>query len=213
MKGGARSTTHLFANKTMNLTYENEIIISGTIVHKFCNEKVTILTISTGMMNNYVQYPTFYFFGEKGKEVAETFDQYDAVTAIGNIQSSVNRSSGKIHQIIFGENIKLELPDVPKDTLIFGHQTFKKRNFVKISGLVRNVTAHTKFVDIILETHKNGRLSTVRTRRYTDNPQALAEKIKQNVYISTIGSIQTNMEEKNGKKMYYEDVILSKVAA
>lgn len=200
----------------MDIIYENEVTVSGVIVHKYATEKATTLTISTGRATKVPNYPKVVFFNDLAKEADEKFELYDNVTITGNVQSSRRVREDRIYytQSIFGESISstpkaMELAFGVEDG---GDKYTQPKNLIKIAGSIVDIATPSKnLVRINIRTMKNGRQSSVRAFYFTQDVGQVMADFRVGDNICAIGNIQTNKKEKDGKVNYYENVVLKEV--
>lgn len=200
----------------MDIIYENEVTVSGVIVHKYATAKATTLTISTGRATKVPNYPKVVFFNDLAKEADEKFELYDNVTITGNVQSSRRVREDRIYytQSIFGESISstpkaMELAFGVEDG---GDRYTQPKNLIKIAGSIVDIATPSKnLVRINIRTMKNGRQSSVRAFYFTQDVGQVMADFRVGDNICAIGNIQTNKKEKDGKVNYYENVVLKEV--
>lgn len=195
------------------MIYENDALIQGTIVHKYVNDKVTILTLSTGRnAAGIVNYPKIVFFNDSNLG-ADKFEVYDRVTVRGNVQSSFRRNDERPHvtQSIYGEEIH-ETPRVMESFGIKEGNYEAPKNQIRLAGEVLSVDEPAKnVVRLLVRTIKNGRTSNVQMFDFTSRAEKLMEEIKTGDNVCVIANVQTSKKEKEGNPVYYENVVVQQI--
>lgn len=198
-----------------DILYCNDVVVQGTIVHKYSTDKVTILTISTGKATQVVNYPKFVFFEETKKE-ADKFEKYDNVQIKANVQSSRRFKDGKrfYTQSCIGESIKRTPRDMER---IFGINEGKYEdpiNQVELAGeLVSAEAVSDNILKILLKIVKNNRLSYVQVFQFTNKAIETADKLFKGDNVCVVGNIQTIKKERldndtnQTENVYYENIV------
>ena len=198
------------------MTTINDVILEGIIVHKFVTPKIAILTINTGNATPEPNYPKVLFFGDFIKDIEENYEVKDQVKIQGNIQSSRYKPGIKNQNTIsiFGESIQHSKPttkEIPnmEEPLI----QYNFANEIKISGTVINIDKpFHNLVKLKVLTHKNDRISFVTMVHYTDNPNAILDKIAKDDFVNIVGCVQTSKKESNGETHYFENYVATLIS-
>lgn len=201
------------------MLYQNEVIGQGVIVHKYSTPKVTILTLSTGRATSVANYPKFVCFNE-AKEKADKLNQYDHVTIVGNVQSSIRNRDGKryVTQSNYVDDIFETPRAMEKDFGIKSGEFEAPINEVKIAGeLVSVAVPSENILRIVVRTMKNERMSNVQAFYFTNRAEKIAESLKKGDNVCLLGTIQTTKKEKaiensdEKEVKHYENVVIRRL--
>lgn len=207
-------------NQTVNsLTPEsiNEVVLKGTIIHKFVTPEVAILTISTGNSTPVVNFPKVVFFGDLRTEVENNFSKGEHVTIVGNIQSSRKKENVKnqIMQSIFAESITKTVSAMEAAFGVSTSSSYKKyENTFKIAGEVMSLDCPAdSMIRMTIRTYKNNRVSFSRFVFYTANPEDVLSSIHPKDHVFGLGCIQTSKKtKKNNETQYFQDYVITELA-
>lgn len=195
----------------------NNVLLKGTIVHKFVTPDVAILTINTGKSTPVVNFPKVLFFGDLRSEVEEKYDMGDHVTVTGNIQSSKRKETIKnqIMQSVFAESISETESLMEKAFGICTDSSYKTyENSFNIAGEVMSLDCPTdSMVRMTIRTYKNNRVSFARYVYYTTDVESVLSAVHPKDWIYAVGCIQTNkVHRKNGETQYFQNYVLTEIA-
>lgn len=191
----------------------NEVTVQGVIVHKFCTDKVAILTINTGNSTPVVNYPKVVFFGKVHDEIAENYKVNDHVCIKGNIQSSRRKPGIKdqVMQSIFGESIEKTQSLMEGAFKITNVKNSYKpfANSFKIAGtVVSTKKLSDSTIGITLRTQKNGHISFVRLVHFSRNVDKSLAELHKGDYICGVGCVQTAKKTTPKGVAHYEDFVI-----
>lgn len=191
---------------------ENEVLLQGTIVHKFVTPDVAILTINTGNATPVPNYPKVLFFGDLRTKVESDFNLRDHVTIKGNIQSSKKKENVKnqIMQSIFGESIEHTASTMQNAFGIESKNSYKPFvNTFKVAGHVLAIECPSpKVIRLTIRTKKNGHISFAKYVYYTQEPEKFLSRIHPQDFLCAVGCVQTSKVANNGETRHYQNYVL-----
>lgn len=194
----------------------NNVMLQGTIVHKFTTPKVAILTIGTGNATPTTNYPKVLFFGKDVEDINENYKIGEHVSITGNIQSSRKKDDIKNQNLvsIFGETIEKSKSIFQEKFGVNEDNTpeYEFKNEINISGKISKISKiFDNLVKIRISVVKNGRFSSVNMVYYTNNPEKILNtyKLKDIVYIT--GCVQTTKKIVDGKPHYFENYVINEI--
>lgn len=197
------------------MTNINEVILEGTIVHKFVTPKIAILTINTGTATPTKNFPKILFFGETISVIEKEYDVGHHIKATGNIQSSRRKPNVPNQNMIaiFGETIE-KSESIMKQTV--GIDTDKSqynfRNEIKIAGKLTAIEKRfDNLVRIRISTRKNDRASYVNLAYYTNNPDKIMGELSIGDNVCAIGCVQTTKKEAHGQINHFENYVANEI--
>ena len=190
----------------------NDVVLQGSIVHKFSTPAVTILTLAVKTSPTIVNYPKVTFFGE-AKNKADQFEKGDIVKVDGNIQSSkVNpKIKNQVTLAVFGEDVTGAKTVMEEAFNVEGRYVPHKNEF-KIAGTVTSVVAVTpEVLAVTVRTDKNKRPSFVRLTRFVGakNGTDRVSEVAPGDFIYAVGHVQTHKSAKSGETKYFQNYVVS----
>ncbi len=194
----------------------NEVLIRGFIINKFKpREDVLIMTVNVpSKKSNMPNYPKITFFGESAA-LADEFSMYANVDIVASIQTSRRIVDGvkTYSQNMVGKSIcetKRTLEAAFDDN--FGGIYLSPENEVKLKGSLRQLfLISDNVLSITIETFINQRHSFVRGFIYGVKAKKYLENLTVGAPVVALGEIQTLKKAKNGKTLYFENVVINEI--
>jgi len=187
--------------KVVFVPFENDVNIEGAVVNIFSTSLFTALTVKVPKNRYIVNYPTIYFYGQKGKEKVKEIKKYDFVKFYGKIDRKEMKKGKGLQPVIVGftaEKVE-EGEKVEKNEINFVGRIVK---FETLSDGIEKI--------IIKNTVLKGNYCNIEIFDYKKN--GISEKFNVGDPIRIKADIQTKKRvDKDGETRYYQDIIIKDV--